>query len=286
MTSIAPRAGASQPPRSVAPRKGNRLLGLLRATDHRTIARRARLAAFVPLIDGSRREIRLQPIVDLATAATVGYEALSRFTDVTGVARCPEDVFAQATELGLGVRLEQAAAVAALAVLPDLPPGSYLSVNFSPRALLEPATADLLLSGPTGQLTDRIVVEVTEHEEVRDYAALLAVLNRLRGHGIRLAIDDTGAGFASLQHVTRLAPDIIKLDSAFVRDIDRDLGRRAVARALIGCATETGAVLVAEGIETSAEADQLRALGAQLGQGYHLGRPRPPAALMSLSLTP
>lgn len=136
------------------------------------------------------------------------------------------------------------------------------------------------------QAPDRLVVELTEHEQVPDYPQLLAVLTGLRASGLRLAVDDTGAGFASLQHVTHLHPDIVKLDTAFVRDVHRDASRRAVARALTAFAGDIGAALVAEGIETAEELRELLRLGTHLGQGYHLGRPAPAAQALRSSAAP
>jgi len=228
-------------------------------------------AVLEPLLDGSRRSTVLQPIVDLRTATAVGHEALSRFTDVHGGPLRPDLVFAEAARLDLGVRLEQHALASALRLLPRIPAPGYLSVNLSPAALADPATHDLLAGAPA----ERLVVEITEHDAVLDYPALARLLGPLRSRGVRIAVDDAGSGFASLQHITQLRPDVVKLDIAFVRDVDTDRNRRAVARALIAYCAETGATLVAEGVETAAERDQLVALGATLGQGVLLGRPRP-----------
>jgi EAL domain-containing protein (putative c-di-GMP-specific phosphodiesterase class I) len=121
----------------------------------------------------------------------------------------------------------------------------------------------------------RIVVEITEHEAVEDYAALVRSLDTLRGLGCRVAIDDAGAGFASLRHTLQLAPDIVKVDISLTRDIDSDRGRRALASALISFADEMGMTIVAEGIESQAELDTLRELGVIYGQGYFLAEPAP-----------
>jgi EAL domain-containing protein (putative c-di-GMP-specific phosphodiesterase class I) len=121
----------------------------------------------------------------------------------------------------------------------------------------------------------RVVLEVTEHAPVSDYGRLNGSLGALRARGVRLAIDDAGSGFSSLQHILRLAPDFIKLDMALTRDVDNDLARRALAAALISFAAEIGAVIVAEGIETRAELETLRELGVRFGQGYYLARPEP-----------
>ena len=254
------------------------LLGdALSSQEHAERAHRDRVSAFRSLFDGTRRCGVLQPIVDLQRSVPVGFEALSRFTDPHGAPRRPDDVFEEGRALGLAVRLEQAAVRDALTLLPVLPAGTYLSVNLSPAGLLDPATHELLTSVPLHHL----VLELTEHEQIEDYAPLLQVLAGLRERGLRLAVDDAGSGFASLQHVTRLEPDIIKLDIAFVRDVDTDPSRRAVARAMVSFAAELSATLVAEGIETAGELRQLRALGARVGQGYHLGRPAAPGQVLA-----
>jgi EAL domain-containing protein (putative c-di-GMP-specific phosphodiesterase class I) len=117
------------------------------------------------------------------------------------------------------------------------------------------------------------VVELTEHSRVEDYDALLGALDALREGGVRIAVDDAGAGYAGLQHILRLHPEILKLDTALTPGIDNDPVRRALAASLLTFADEIGAVIVAEGIETPQELDTLRSLGIPWGQGYHLARP-------------
>jgi EAL domain-containing protein (putative c-di-GMP-specific phosphodiesterase class I) len=92
---------------------------------------------------------------------------------------------------------------------------------------------------------------------------------------VRLAVDDAGAGFATLQHILRLQPDLIKLDLSLTRDIDKDPVRRALASSLVSFAREINAQLIAEGVETAEELETIRALGIAFGQGYHLARPQP-----------
>lgn len=243
--------------------------GVLHHRDRRRAERDDRLASLDAFVAGTGRSTVLQPIVDLRTGATVGAEALSRFTGPEGAPRRPEQVFTDARTSGVGVRLEQAAIASALPFLRSVPAGAYLSVNASAEALLDGSTHDLLLSGAP----DRLVVEITEHDPVDDYDALTEATAELRRHGIRIAVDDTGAGFASLQHVLQLTPDIVKLDIAFVRGIDGDPARRAVARALVGFASELGSTMVAEGVEHPDELAVLGELGVECGQGYLLGRP-------------
>jgi len=235
-------------------------------------AQQVRRDEITALIVGPRSRIVVQPIVDLADDQVRGYEALSRFTDVTGAPRRPDRVFAEAAAAGLGVHLELAAARAALTLVPDLPDATYLSVNPSPAAVCTPAAYDLLTELPlTGSCSSSPSTSAS-----RTTRPSCTRCRGMRTRGLRLAIDDTGSGFAGLQHLAELNPDIVKLDIAFVRNIDRDPTRRAVARAVIGFAAEVGAAVVAEGIETPAELDQVRRLGAGLGQGFFLGRPRFP----------
>jgi len=114
---------------------------------------------------------------------------------------------------------------------------------------------------------------VTEHAPVDDYSALNDALSPLRTQGLRVAIDDAGAGFASLRHIVRLCPDLVKVDLTLIRNIDGDGVRRAVVTALAAFASQIGAKIVAEGVETAEELAALRAIGVRFAQGYHLGVP-------------
>ena len=210
-----------------------------------------------------------QPVADLTTGLVVGAEALSRFAGEPY--RTPDRWFADAAEVGLGQEMELAAVRAALDGLDRLPEAVWLSLNVSAPTVAAPALADLL----GGASSRRLVVELTEHEPIEDYQQISSSLGYLRSLGVRLAVDDAGAGFASLRHILRLGPEVIKLDIALTRGIASDPVRRALASALVAFASEVGANIVAEGIESAAEADTLRRLGIRFGQGYHLARPMP-----------
>jgi EAL domain-containing protein (putative c-di-GMP-specific phosphodiesterase class I) len=234
--------------------------------------RAARADEIGRFLAGEGLSIAFQPIVDLETWTVAGYEALARFRSFP--MRGPDEWFAEAVALELGVQLELAAIRQALASLPRLPETTYLSLNASHRAASSPELRAIL-----DRDADRIVVEITEHEPIDDYERLTTALAALRAHGIRIAIDDAGAGYASLRHALQLAPDIVKVDISLTRDIDSDRGRRALASALISFADEMGMTIVAEGIETEAELKTLRDLGVRFGQGYYLAEP---ATLSSL----
>jgi len=207
-----------------------------------------------------------QAVHALDGLATVGVEALSRFPAGSGR---PDEWFTSATRAGVGLELELAAVRNALTILPAL--RGFLGINVSPRTLVSPAFGRLVTSLPLKS----IVIEVTEHEAVDDYDALNEVLRPWRERGMRIAVDDAGAGFASMRHVLTLVPDFIKLDISLVREIDADPAKRALAGALAAFAHKIGSSVIAEGIETAAELACLRGLRVQFGQGYHLSMPGP-----------
>jgi EAL domain-containing protein (putative c-di-GMP-specific phosphodiesterase class I)/DNA-binding response OmpR family regulator len=208
-----------------------------------------------------------QPVAALATGNVVGAEALARFA--CEPARPPDEWFAEAYDIGRGAELELAAIAAALDQLHRLPPDTFLAVNASPATATSPELDALLARHPA----DRLVLELTEHTRVVDYDTLLAALARLRRRGVRIAVDDTGAGYTSFQHLLQLGPDILKLDTTITTGIHADPIRRSLAAALVTFATEIGATVIAEGIEIADELTTLRRLGIPWGQGYHLARP-------------
>ena len=228
------------------------------------------------VLDNSRLSMVYQPIVDLEEDVVVGFEALARFPFEPD--RPTQAWFTEAAAVGMRRELELAAVEAALAVLPEAPGEPYLSVNAMPDTLASERLAELLATAPA----DRLVLEITEHAPVADYEALNKAIQRMRGRGMRLAVDDAGSGFASLRHILQLAPDIIKIDNALTRNVYKDPARRALAAGLISFATELGATIVAEGIQSRQELDTLRDLGVRYGQGFYLGRPGPIADVMAI----
>lgn len=219
------------------------------------------------VLDRDLVEMVFQPVVDLGDGRVVGVEALARFR--TAERRPPDEWFAAAASVGLQTELEVAAISAALRRLPDLPPTVLLNVNVSPRVAMTDAFAACVAGVPSG----RLVVELTEHVPVDDYEPLVHCLAGFRAAGILIAVDDAGAGYAGLQHLVSLCPEVLKLDRELTLEIDHDPARRAMAASMVHFAEEIGAVLVAEGIETQGALDTLRDLGIALGQGYHLARP-------------
>jgi EAL domain-containing protein (putative c-di-GMP-specific phosphodiesterase class I) len=218
-----------------------------------------------------------QPIFGLMDNRVVGVEALARFPDRE--TRPPNEWFAEAAEIGLGVELELTAVRAALRGLPYLPEDVYLAVNVSPETVLSNKLKPLLDRAPSG----RIVLEVTEHAAVSDYPELARALEPLRDH-VGIAIDDVGAGYAGMRHILDLKPNIMKLDVSLVRDIHQDPARRALALAMAAFASGIDSELIAEGVETIQELLVLRELGVAKAQGYYLSRPMPLMAVRQFVL--
>jgi EAL domain-containing protein (putative c-di-GMP-specific phosphodiesterase class I) len=219
-------------------------------------------------LNGDGFEMRFQPIVDVATGEIIAAEALARFPRSAQ----PTDVwFTEAERFGLGTQLQLAAVAKALDCLPQLPPEVSLTINVGPDVIAAPALPELLRTIDAR----RVVLELTEHLAIADYLPLHASLTAIRRHGIRLAVDDTGAGFSTLGHIVNLGPDLIKLDRTFTAGIDTDGVRRSLARALVIFAGDIDAKVVSEGIETAGELQTIRDLGIQYGQGYFIGRPMP-----------
>jgi EAL domain-containing protein (putative c-di-GMP-specific phosphodiesterase class I) len=215
-----------------------------------------------------------QPIHDLSTLSVIGVEALTRFVSDDGVSA--DYWFKEAAAAGLGAELEFAALQTALVAAEELPRHLYVALNLSPTNCLDPRLPGILHQSPLS--LDRIVLELTEHAEVEDYAPLIQALAPLRFRGLRVAADNTGSGLFSLRHVMHLRPEIIKLDRSLVAGIDTAASQRFFGRSMVDLAKQVGADLVAEGVETRAELNAVTALGMAAGQGYFLGRPsvRPP----------
>jgi EAL domain-containing protein (putative c-di-GMP-specific phosphodiesterase class I)/ActR/RegA family two-component response regulator len=233
-----------------------------RGIDDRDVRRReAQIAAVI-------REGRItpvfQPIVELSSRYTVGFEALARFD--AEPRNSPQWWFSDAEAFGMRVELELAAAEAALQQFRIYGGPGFLSLNASPLALSS-------LGRLVSEMGDQVVIEITEHAAIDDYDLIARTIGRLRDDGVRFAIDDAGAGFASLRHVLELEPEFVKLDVSLTRGIDRDARRRALAYGLNAFADELDITIVAEGVERQAELEALRELGVALGQGNFVGAP-------------
>jgi EAL domain-containing protein (putative c-di-GMP-specific phosphodiesterase class I) len=231
-----------------------------------TLEARDRVAS---VIEGGLIDAVVQPIVDLDTGAVKAVESLSRFAGEPR--RGPDLWFAEAERVGLGLELEDLAVRRALHALDQLPGSVTFGLNISYDMLVSGRMTALL----AGQPAQRMFIEMTEHLMFGDYELARDAIASLRARGVRVAIDDVGAGYSSFRHVLELAPDAIKLDRCFTSGIEHDRARRAMAAGFVHFAREMGIDLIAEGIETERELESVRSLGVTLGQGYLIARPGP-----------
>jgi EAL domain-containing protein (putative c-di-GMP-specific phosphodiesterase class I) len=224
-------------------------------------------AAVEAVLENGDFHLVYQPIVHLDTGDVAGVEALCRFDD--GAAT--EHRFRTCEELGLAAPLDLAIVERALDDFAHLP-GGYLALNLSASTICDRSLQALLESADVPHR--RLVIEITEHARIPDYKQASSVIDALRAKGVRLAVDDAGAGWASFRHILSLRPDIIKMDRSLTRGVDVDPARRALAMALAIFAGEVGATVVAEGVETDGEVRALRLAGIHRGQGFVLATPQ------------
>jgi EAL domain-containing protein (putative c-di-GMP-specific phosphodiesterase class I)/FixJ family two-component response regulator len=218
-------------------------------------------------------DMSLQAIVDSSSWEKIGFEALSRFSE--SPLRTPDVWFAEADDIGRGIELELCAVSHALESMPAIDQrheDAFLSINVSPATLLSQRLEAVL----PADLCPRIVLELTEHVPVENYDAVLDAMSTFRERGVRLAIDDTGAGYAGFRHLLSLRPEIIKLDISLTRGVDTIASHRALASALVIFAEDVGAQILAEGVETGSQARALRAIGITWMQGFYFGIPEFP----------
>lgn len=213
--------------------------------------------------------IHYQPIYNLDSNTVSGYESLARFN--TEPYRTPDVWFFEAGSVGLGEQLELNAIDKALSNMHYFDSSIYLSINVSPDFVLNGSVCKVLSKFDL----ERLVLEITEHSPIQEYDKFRQLLEPLRKKGLRLAVDDAGAGYASFQHVLELEADIIKLDLSLIRDIHLDIKKYALAKALCAFAKATKCMVIAEGVEAREELNVLRELGVDRAQGYLIGKPLP-----------
>lgn len=241
------------------------------APEHESRETAACTACTQPWVDPIPFTFAFQPIVDAAAGRVFSYEALVRGTDGEPAASVLGRV-----NTGNQYHFDQACRVKALALAAQLGIDVRLNINFLPNAIYRPEVcirstleAATRLSFPT----ERIVFEVTEGESIADHRKLVDVFREYRRLGFTTAIDDFGAGYAGLGLLADFQPDIVKIDMKLVRDVDRERGRQAIARAVIAMCRELGIAVIAEGVETKAEFSWLRDAGVHLFQGYLFAKP-------------
>jgi len=250
------------------------LTDLFEAHSFARVSARSRAGELVETLGGYLTSV-YQPIVDAQTLTVFGYEALLRTTQdapLTSVA----EIFEVARAADLLPHTDLAARKTAIAGAGAIDPSAHLFINFVPSSIYDPQAclrSTIAALEEAGIEHDRVIFEVVESEKVEDAGYLVDILRAYRNAGFKVALDDLGSGFASLNLLHELRPDFVKLDIALVRDIDRDPFKAMLAAKLIQASHELGMMVVAEGIESAAEFDWLRDNGAHLLQGFYLAKP-------------
>lgn len=217
-----------------------------------------------------------QPIVDVATRSVFAHEALVRGIDGRGAA----DVLDGVDEASR-YAFDQACRVVAIRTAARVRPSGLLSINFLPNAVYDPEhclQATFSAAAEAGWPLDRLIFEVTEHEEIVDHDHLVGILQAYKAHGFLTAIDDFGAGFAGLNLLADFQPDLVKLDIGLIRDLPASRPRQVIVRAMVDICSQLGIRPLAEGVETVDEYRALTDLGIDLQQGFLFARPMLEAA--------
>lgn len=223
-----------------------------------------------------------QPIVCLKNGKVFALEALTRGPNGSYF-KSPLRLFDFAKRAGLLYTLEKVARETAISSLPSIPEGTKLFLNIDPQVFNDPTFS----RGYTRKLLENkgispwnVVFEVTERNAIEDFAAFEATVRHYRQQGFNVAVDDAGSGYSSLQSITELQPEFIKLDISLIKNIQQSKVKRTVVETMLSLAYKLGAKIIAEGIETKDELETLLQLGVEIGQGYFLARPNfPPPAV-------
>lgn len=216
-----------------------------------------------------------QPIVATDSLHVVGYEGLIRGPAGTPLAT-PSALFAAARSAGRHFELQVECVRVIWTRFAQLALPGKLFVNFCAATLLAPAPQRRILLdaiADVGLDPQRVVIEITEDQEVADFRRLRRIGGQLRRHGFGLAIDDLGAGFASLRMWLELQPTYVKIDISFVKGVERDPIKQAFMRSIQDIARACDTRLIAEGIETATELAFVRDLGIDYGQGFYIAHP-------------
>lgn len=218
-----------------------------------------------------------QPIVRLGSSEILGFEALSR-ADKEDAERLGVHLFVAAAKAELDGELDQTCRALSVRRRPGLETSRKLFINCLPPTFYQPMEdLNLLIDAWLGDglQADQLVFEITENITHDQAQRILPSVRKLRSQGFQFALDDMGTGTTNLRLLTDLEPDYIKMDITLTRGISNSPQKQALARYLLELGERCGAQLIAEGIESAEDCHTLQQLGFDLGQGFHLGRPKP-----------
>lgn len=226
-------------------------------------------------------EPHYQPLVELGSKEIVGFEALARWRLADGSYRMPNDFITAAEETGLISELFFSILKQACLEVKNWPPHIRVAVNLSPVQFADEWLVSRILGilTETGVASGRLEIEITENALVANFEEARRIVNELRQQGIHIALDDFGTGYSSLRHLSELRFDKLKIDRAFIHDVNQNATSEAIVRAVTLLAHNLGLMVTAEGIETPQNAAEVGAMGCDIGQGYYFGRPIPSNAV-------
>jgi len=241
---------------------------------------------FRAILRNNQIRMLFQPIYDFKNGTVMAWEALARGPRGSEF-EAPSILFDFAEQFGHLFALEQACRSKAIETVGTLAHGQRLFLNIHPRTVADPTFAPgrtLALLQRHGLTPDNIVFEITERHSIKDFTDFHKTLDHYRSQGFKIAVDDAGTGYSGLSTIATLKPDFIKVDMSLVRDVDKDSVRRALMETMVTLAGRIGSEIIAEGIETKAEACALAEIGVHFGQGYFLSRPHFPKPETHLDL--
>jgi len=226
------------------------------------------------------KDVRMvyQPIASLEHGEIIGYEALLRGPEDPFFSK-PVNLLEYAEKTNQLYALEKLAREKALAGIDENLKNKKIFINICPQVVNDPSfRADEISAhlAEVGASPRQVVFEITERTSIEDFRAFREALAYYRQYGFQVAVDDAGSGYSSLQAISELQPDYIKLDISLIRDIDKNQNKRVLVETFLTFSGKTGSRIIAEGIETCEELVCLRELGVPLGQGFYLARPESP----------
>ena len=238
---------------------------------------RQRLVELRAIVREGRLRTHYQPIVDMDRGSIMGYEALTRGPENTAF-EGPKALFGFSDQSRLSGELDVLCRQKALRNARGFDPEKKLFLNSLPETLRTPGLVEQNLRSILEEVTlqpHNVVLEITERSAIEDFEAFGREVERLRRMGFLVAIDDVGTGYSSLQTISEVPSDFLKIDISLIKNIHQSLIKQDLVQSLLQVASRTGTWIIAEGIETAEEYQALRARGVRYGQGFYFARPAP-----------
>ncbi len=245
-----------------------------------TLVARSRSSWLTALLSEERLEVHFQPIVHARNPGVpFAYECLARGLDADGGLIPPSALFSSARSADLLFHLDRAARVAAINQAAGHGLRTPLFINFNPTSIYDPAfclATTIRAARQTGLPSGNFVFEVVESDEIDDPGHLERILTEYRKAGFKVALDDLGSGYGSLNLLAKLRPDYVKLDMQLIRGVDEDPYKARLVQGLVDAIGDMGSGIIGEGVETEGEYHWLRSAGVDYVQGYYFARPASP----------